>query len=187
MRVHIHLKWYWSSKTEYLTSSSGEVHLISSSFSSVKTIGSLKSCRASWYGQLSGIWYLNQCTLYKYFQGWKGNIIIKYHEPSIQKEYFRLVVTTEKQVNLIPQGYVMRLTLTKLHKQKMVIFNRKKKNLSLFMFSSIFSIEPCSRMSFKAVCPPIPVAHIITNYIIYIACRADSNIIKPSLDQASYK
>ena len=33
-------------------------------------------------------------------------------------------------------------------------------HLSLFMFSSMLSIEPCCRMSFKAVCPPIPVSSI---------------------------
>lgn len=34
----------------------------------------------------------------------------------------------------------------------------EESHLSLLMFSSMFSIEPCWRISFKAVSPPIPVA-----------------------------
>lgn len=51
-------KKFKTHQSQLITSSSGDDHLSSSSL--VKTDGSLKSLRASWYGHSSGIWYLQE-------------------------------------------------------------------------------------------------------------------------------
>jgi len=102
-------------------------------------------------------------------------------EKSIQIGY----VIAEKQVNLIPQGYVIRLIQIKLHIQKMVIFNRKKKPLFVYVFQYIFDRAMLTYEFQSCLSPNSCGTHHLS--IILYTLHIFRNHKKPSLNQASYK